>query len=80
MNKQLTFLLALTFLFLFSGSVYGDDFKDFYDRFFKKDGPREGMGLPENDKEIPRKKFNQFFRREIQVDRCSWFWQVKLVL
>ena len=25
MNKKLTFLLALTFLFLFSGSVYGDD-------------------------------------------------------
>jgi hypothetical protein len=28
MNKKLTFLLALTFLFLFSGSVYGDDFQD----------------------------------------------------
>ena len=26
MNKQLTFLLSLTFLFLFSGSVYGDDY------------------------------------------------------
>ena len=25
MNKQLTFLLSLTFLFLFSGSVYGDE-------------------------------------------------------
>ena len=25
MNKQLTFLLVLTFLFLFSGSVYGED-------------------------------------------------------
>ena len=28
MNKKLTFLLSLTFLFLFSGSVYGDDFQD----------------------------------------------------
>ena len=27
-TKPLTFLLALTFLFLFSGSVYGDDFHD----------------------------------------------------
>ena len=27
-TKQLTFLLALTFLFLFSGSVYGDDYQD----------------------------------------------------
>ena len=27
-TKPLTFLLALTFLFLFSGSVYGDDFQD----------------------------------------------------
>ena len=28
MNKQFTLLLSLTFLFLFSGSVYGDDYKD----------------------------------------------------
>ncbi len=28
MNKQLIFLLSLTFLFLFSGSVYGDDYQD----------------------------------------------------
>ena len=30
MNKKLTFLLSLTFLFLFSGSsvVFGDDFRD----------------------------------------------------
>jgi hypothetical protein len=27
MNKQITFLLSITFLFLFSGSVYGDDSK-----------------------------------------------------
>ena len=27
-TKPLTFLLALTFLFLFSGSVYGDDYQD----------------------------------------------------
>jgi hypothetical protein len=27
MNKQLTFLLALTFLFLFSDPVYDDDFQ-----------------------------------------------------
>jgi len=26
--KPLTLLLALTFLFLFSGSVFGDDFQD----------------------------------------------------
>ena len=31
MNKPLTFLLSLTFLFLFSGSVYGDDFEDALD-------------------------------------------------
>jgi len=28
MKPKLTFLLSLTFLFLFSGSVYGDDFQD----------------------------------------------------
>jgi len=34
MIKQLTFLLSLTFIFLFSGSVYGDELevkKEFYD-------------------------------------------------
>ena len=28
MKTPLTFLLSLTFLFLFSGYVYGDDFQD----------------------------------------------------
>jgi hypothetical protein len=28
MNKPLTFLLSLTFLFLFSSSVYGDDYNE----------------------------------------------------
>jgi len=37
MNKPLTFLLSLTFLFLFSGSVYGDDFQDGFDAKERKD-------------------------------------------
>ena len=37
MNKPLTFLLSLTFLFLFSGSVYGDDFQDAEDAYNRKD-------------------------------------------
>ena len=37
MNKQLTFLLSLTFLFLFSGSVYGDDLQDGRDAYKRKD-------------------------------------------
>jgi hypothetical protein len=37
MNKKLTFLLSLTFLFLFSGSVYGDDFQDGLDAHKRKD-------------------------------------------
>jgi TPR repeat protein len=37
MNKPFTFLLALTYLFLFSGSVYGDDFKDGVDAYQRKD-------------------------------------------
>ena len=36
-TKQLTFLLSLTFLFLFSGSVYGDDFQDGMDAYKRKD-------------------------------------------
>jgi uncharacterized protein len=37
MNKQLTFLLSLIFLFLFSGSVYGDDYQDGADAYDRKD-------------------------------------------
>ena len=37
MNKPLPFLLLLTFLFLFSGSVYGDDFVDGMDAYERKD-------------------------------------------
>ncbi len=39
MNKKLTFLLALTFLFLFSGSsvVFGDDFQDGLDAYERED-------------------------------------------
>ena len=37
MNKPLTFLLSLTFLFLFSGSVYGDDFQDGVDAYTRHD-------------------------------------------
>jgi len=35
MNKKITF--SLTFLFLFSGSVYGDDYQDGYDAYLKQD-------------------------------------------
>jgi uncharacterized protein len=37
MKPKLTFLLALTFLFLFCGSVYGDDFQDAWDAEQRKD-------------------------------------------
>ena len=37
MKLKLTFLLSLTFLFLFSGSVYGDDFVDGMDAYERKD-------------------------------------------
>ena len=37
MKTPLTFLLSLTFLFLFSGSVYGDDFQDGLDAYQKQD-------------------------------------------
>ena len=37
MKTKLTFLLSLTFLFLFSGSVYGDDFQDGFDAKERKD-------------------------------------------
>jgi TPR repeat protein len=37
MKPPLTFLLALTFLFLFSGFVYGDDFQDGLDAARKGD-------------------------------------------
>ena len=36
-TKPFTFLLALTFLFLFSGSVFGDDFQDGLDAAQRQD-------------------------------------------
>ena len=36
-TKPLTFLLALTFLFLFCGSVFGDDLQDAIDAADRKD-------------------------------------------
>ena len=35
--KPLTLLLALTFLFLFSGSVFGDDLQDGFDAYKRND-------------------------------------------
>ena len=52
-SKPLTFLLALTFLFLFSGSVYGQETevkKEYWDsgklksEFHYKNGQLEGLG------------------------------------
>ena len=51
MNKKLTFLLALTFLFLFSGSVYGEEEvkKEYWGNgklksdIHWKDGEKEGL-------------------------------------
>ena len=37
MKPKYTFLLSLTFLFLFSGSVYGGDFQDGLDTYNRKD-------------------------------------------
>tara|TARA_B100000686_G_scaffold125141_1_gene132594 strand:- start:939 stop:1187 length:249 start_codon:yes stop_codon:yes gene_type:complete len=37
MKLKLIFLLSLTFLFLFSGSVYGDDYQDANDAYERKD-------------------------------------------
>ena len=37
MKPKLTFLLSLTFLFLFSGSVYGDDLQDGLDAYKRED-------------------------------------------
>ena len=36
-TKPLTVLLSLAFLFLFSGSVFGDDQQDSYDAYKRKD-------------------------------------------
>ena len=36
-TKSLTFLLSLTFLFLFSGSVFGDDFQDGFVAYERQD-------------------------------------------
>ena len=42
--KPLTLLLALTFLFLFSGSVFGDDLQDGFDAY-KRNAYKEAFKL-----------------------------------
>jgi hypothetical protein len=37
MKPKLTLLLSLTFLFLFSGSVFGDDYQDGLDAYDRND-------------------------------------------
>ena len=37
MNKPLTFLLSLTFLFLFSGNSFGDEYQDGMDAYTRQD-------------------------------------------
>ena len=41
MKTKLTFLLSLTFLFLFSGSVDGDDFQDGMDAIKRNEGSEQ---------------------------------------
>ena len=36
-TKPITFILSLTFLLIFSGAVFGDDFQKGYDAFERKD-------------------------------------------
>ncbi len=45
MNKALTFLLPLTVLFLFSGSVYGDDFEDGLEAYLIRKDYKEAFRL-----------------------------------
>ena len=54
-TKPLTFLLSLTFLFLFSGSVYGDDFQDgldAYDRGDYKEAVGSWLSLEKGDARV----------------------------
>ena len=46
-TKPITFLLVLTFLFLFSSVVFGDDFQDFQDgvdAYKRKDHKEQSIG------------------------------------
>ena len=68
MNKKLTFILSLTFLFLFSGSVYGDDLQDALDALVAhnrqdyKTAHRLWLPLAEQGD-----KFAQYF-----IKKCPW--------
>ena len=42
--QSLTFLLSLTFLFLFSSGVFGDDFQDGVDAYKRKDHKEQSIG------------------------------------
>ena len=66
MNKQLTFLLAFTFLFLFSGSVYGDDLLDGLDANEKgdyKEAVRLWLPLAEQGDATVQYNLGQMYRQ-----------------
>ena len=59
MKTPLTFLLSLTFLFLFSGSVYGDDFQDGLDAAGKGDYKTAlRLWLPLAEQGVTEEQFN----------------------
>ena len=79
-TKQLTSLLALTFLFLFSGSVYGEETevkKEFYDsgKLLKetqyKNGKKEGLETTWSE---TGEKFSGKHYKDGELDGLHTFW------
>jgi TonB family protein len=71
--KPITFLLSLTFLFLFSGSVYGDDLQDGLDAYKRKDYQTAyKLLLPLADRGVfsAKKGVKEILRRIEEEEKC----------
>ncbi len=70
MKTKLTLLLSLTFLFLFSGSVYGDDLKDGLDAAQRKDYKKAyklWLPLAEQGNAVAQYNLGQMYRQGQEV-------------
>ena len=80
-TKKLTFLLALTFLFLFSGSVYGGVIDETIDDVFDRKGEVVGLYCPTRDLyfSINLKEKNIKLYKEYKDDKRELLTNMKII-
>jgi hypothetical protein len=73
-TKTLTFILSFIFLFLFSGSVYGDDLQDGLDAYKRKDyktAYKLLLPLADSGNLRAKRRLKVILRRIVEEDKCQ---------